>query len=98
MLDEVISLNAARKLKLISAFLLALQAGCSGDGTTDPVPPPPPPPPPASPVATTIVANSEAALSGVAGSVVSPTPSVIVRDQFGAPFPGAPVTFSVQSG
>ena len=45
-----------------------------------------------------MAANSATTLTGTAGSAVTPSPSVIVRDQNGNPFPGATVTFAVQSG
>jgi hypothetical protein len=76
-----------RKLRSLAILLLVAYAGCSeGGGTTEPA------------AAATIAANSETTLSAVAGSAVSPVPSVIVRDQNGEPFAGAPVTFTVESG
>ncbi len=49
-------------------------------------------------VATTIVAFSSTSLSGTAGTVVSPAPSVLVKDQNGAPLSGAVVNFLVLNG
>src|SRR5687768_14260520 len=84
---------SSRTLRSFTTLLLVAYAACSeGGGTTDPDPDPEPP------VAAAIAANSETALSAVAGSAVSPAPSVIVRDQYGAPFPAATVTFSIESG
>jgi hypothetical protein len=47
---------------------------------------------------TTLSANSNATITGVAGAVVTPSPSVIVRDQNGAPMADITVTFQVASG
>jgi hypothetical protein len=91
MLHEAVTLNIApaRRLRFVAVTLLYLLASCGeGGGTTDPDPA----------AAAAIAANSQTALSAVAGSAVSPAPSVIVRDQYGAAFPGAQVTFSVESG
>ena len=49
-------------------------------------------------VATTIAASSGTALTGVAGSAASPSPSVVVRDQRDDPMAGIAVTFAVTSG
>ena len=49
-------------------------------------------------VATTLTAKSSTSLTGVAGTVVTPPPSVIVTDQNGSPMGGTGVTFSVVSG
>jgi hypothetical protein len=46
----------------------------------------------------TITANSSTTLTGVAGSVVSPSPSIIVKDQNGTALAGVAVTFGVTSG
>jgi hypothetical protein len=59
---------------------------CKGEKAVDPS------------VATTIVANSSTSLTGTAGSQVSPAPSILVKDQFGAPMPGATVNLLVLSG
>lgn len=48
--------------------------------------------------ATTIEPNSATTISAVAGTPTTPAPSVIVRDQNGSPFAGAPVTFAVTEG
>ena len=69
------------------AFALLLLACSDGAPPTAP-----------DPVATTLAANSAATLAGVAGAVVTPTPSVIVRDQNGAPMANVAVTFGVASG
>jgi hypothetical protein len=76
------SVNAAR---LAGAFLLFAYVGCGGE-TSEPS------------VATTLAANSSTSVTGVAGTVVTPAPSVIVTDQNGSPMDGAPVTFAVVSG
>ena len=74
-----------RKLRFAPALLLLAYTNCS-EGKTEPS------------VATTIEANSATAVSQVAGTAVSPAPSVIVRDQNGNPFAGATVTFNVLVG
>ena len=71
--------------KLGPALLLLIYVNCKGE-KTEPA------------VATTIVANSATSISGVAGTAVSPAPSVIVRDQNGNPMGGSTVTFAVVSG
>ncbi len=75
--------------KLGPALLLLMYANCKGE-TTEPAVEPA--------VATAIVANSATSFSGVAGTAVSPAPSVIVRDQNENPMGGATVTFAVVSG
>jgi hypothetical protein len=72
-------------LYLVIVVLLA-SIGCGSDKTVAP------------PAATTIAANSSTSLSGVAGSAVSPSPSVVVQDQYGDPMPGVPVSFTVLGG
>src|SRR5688500_13170304 len=52
----------------------------------------------APPVATSIAANSSTALTAVAGTTVAPRPSVLVKDQRGAPMAGANVTFAITGG
>jgi hypothetical protein len=74
------------KFKLTSAILLLAYIACKGDSAVDPS------------VPTTITANSATSLSGVAGSPVSPAPSIVVNDQNGAPMAGAIVNFIVLSG
>ncbi|MEO5589596.1 MAG: Ig-like domain-containing protein [Gemmatimonadaceae bacterium] len=74
-----------RKTRFLAPLMLLAYANC-GEGSTEPA------------VATTVEAGSLTALSAVAGSPVSPAPSVIVRDQNGDPFAGAPVTFEILSG
>lgn len=71
--------------KLGPALLLLMYVNCKGEKTE-----------PAG--ARTIVANSATSISGVAGTAVSPAPSVIVRDQNGNPMGGVPVRFAVVSG
>ncbi len=76
-------------VRFTKVVLLLAYAGCGGGdpiGPTEPL------------VATTLGANSSTSISGFAGSVVTPAPSVIVRDQNGSPLGGAPVTFAVASG
>jgi len=75
-----------RNYRFFSALLLIANADCSGDGNTEPA------------AATTIAANTATTISGVAGTAVTPPPSVIIRDQNGDPFAGAPVTFNIASG
>jgi len=65
--------------------LLAFIA-CSGDKSVSPS------------VPATIAANSSASLSGVAGTAVSPAPSVVVRDENGEPSAGVTVNFVVTGG
>jgi hypothetical protein len=77
------SLSAAR---LAPVFLLLAFTNCSSDTKTGP------------PVATTLAANSSASITGVAGSVVTPPPSVVIEDQNGSPMSGVTVTFAVASG
>ena len=68
------------------SFLFVAAAACGGDNKTQPL------------VPTTIAATSGTTLTAVAGTAVAPAPSVIVHDQDGAPYAGAPVTFAVASG
>ncbi len=58
---------------------------CSGDAT-------------APSVATTVTANSATSNTGVVGAAVTPSPSVIVKDQNDSPMGGATVTFTVATG
>jgi hypothetical protein len=80
-----LSVSVAR---LASAFLLLVCINCKGETTAPPEPS----------VATTLAANSSTSVTGVAGAVVTPPPSVIVKDQKGAALSGATVTFAVVSG
>lgn len=80
--EKKLSVSAAR---LASAFLLLVCINCKGE-TTEPS------------VATTLAANSSTSVTGVAGAVVTPPPSVIVKDQNGSPMGGETVTFAVVSG
>jgi hypothetical protein len=72
--------------KVAPAVLLLGYIACKGEKAVDPA------------VATTIVAFSATSLTGVAGTPVSPAPSVLVKDQNGAPLSGALVNFLVLSG
>jgi len=81
-----LSVIAAR---LVPAFVLIAFISCKGD-TAGPAGEPS--------VATTLAANSSSTVTGVAGSTVTPAPSVIVKDQFGSPMSGEVVTFAVVSG
>lgn len=76
---------------LLPSVLLLAFVNCNGETTA-------PPPPPVIPVATSLAANSSTSIAGVAGSAVTPPPSVIVRDQNGSPMAGVTVTFTVTSG
>jgi hypothetical protein len=71
--------------RLAGALLLLAYVSCKGE-TSEPS------------VATTLAANSSTSVTGVAGTVVTPPPSVVVTDQNGSPMDGAPVTFAVVSG
>jgi hypothetical protein len=68
------------------AVLLFGYIACKGEKVVDPT------------VATTIVAFSSTSLTGVAGTAVSPAPSVLVKDQNGAPMSGVVVSFLILSG
>ena len=70
----------------LGAFLLLAVISCGGGETSGP------------PVATTLVANSTTTVAGVAGAIVTPAPSVIVRDQNDSPLGGETVTFEVVTG
>ncbi len=73
--------------RVAQAFFLVAFIGCGGGGEpTDPL------------VATTLEANSPMSITGAAGSVVTPAPSVIVKDQNGSPIGGTTVTFTVANG
>ena len=71
--------------RLTTTILILSLAACSGE-TVAPA------------VATSIAANSSATVSAIAGAVVSPAPSVLVKDQRGSPMSGVPVTFTVTAG
>lgn len=75
----------------IAVFATAVLAACSSDETAAPPPPP-------APVATTIAISAGADQSAAIGTAVATAPAVIVKDQFGQPFAGAPVTFAVATG
>ncbi len=72
--------------RVAPAILLLVYIGCKGEKPVDPT------------VATTIVANSSTPLTAVAGTAVSPAPSVLVKDQNSAPMSGAVVSFLILSG
>ena len=73
--------------KVAPAVLLLGYIACKGgDKPADPL------------VPTTIVAFSSTTLTGVAGTAATPAPSVLVKDQNGAPLSGAVVNFLVLSG
>jgi hypothetical protein len=80
--------NPKPALRLVSTATLVLLASiaCNGEKIVEP------------PVPTTMVANSSTSFTGVAGSVVSPSPSILVKDQRGEPMAGVMVNFSVLSG
>ncbi len=69
------------------AGLLVLQLSCGGGDASGP-----------GHVATSITANSSTTLTAAPGTQVIELPSVIVRDESGAPMVGASVTFTVTSG
>jgi hypothetical protein len=73
-------------LRAALACLLLAFVGCGGGESSGP------------PVATSLVANSSTSATGVVGGVVTPAPSVIVKDQNGSPMGGEAVTFAVVSG
>lgn len=78
---------ARRWLVTAIGAAFALSTAC-GDGPTDPAPE----------VPGSISAASATSLSGAAGQPVTPLPSVVVRDQNGAPMFGVRVTFTVTGG
>ena len=71
--------------RLADAFLLLACLSCGGESTK-------------ATVATTVAANSSTSLTGVVAAIVTPSPSVIVKDQNGLPMGGATVSFTVVSG
>lgn len=73
-------------LRLTTTLGLLAYIACKGEKAVDPS------------VATTIAANSSTSLTGTAGTQVSPAPSILVKDQFGAPMAGATVNLLVLSG
>jgi hypothetical protein len=75
----------------IALLAIAVLGACSSDETAAPPPPP-------APVATTIAISAGADQSAAIGTAVTTAPAVIVKDQFGKPFAGAPVTFAVSTG
>jgi hypothetical protein len=74
------------RLKAVPALLFLIVFAACGDGKTGPA------------AAATIEGNTATSLSAVAGTAVTPPPSIIVRDEKGDPFEGAQVTFTVKSG
>lgn len=73
---------------LCSISGLLILGACGGGDSSGPEPS----------VATTITANSSTNLTAVVGAAVSEAPSVLVRDQRGAPMSGVPVGFTVTGG
>ena len=71
--------------KLSVATLLLIYGGCKSDSA-------------APSVATTITANSATTFTAVAGTPVSPSPSVVIKDQNGTAMSGVVVTFAVTGG
>ncbi len=80
--------SALTAFRLACTLALLAYIACKGENAVEPP----------VPVPTTIVANSSTSLTGVAGSPVSPSPSILVKDQNGAPMAGATVNFLVLSG
>jgi hypothetical protein len=72
---------------LLPVGLLVLQLSCGGDASG-----------PGGHVATSITANSSTTLTGPPGTQVTELPSVLIRDESGAPMVGASVIFTVASG
>lgn len=80
---------------ITAAVLVALILNaCGSDSGTNPEPTPGSP----TTTPTSITANVQMPADGVVGAAVTPTPSVVVRDQRGNPMPNVAVTFSVASG
>ncbi len=75
-----------RKVRSILTLFPIVTANCSSGEKAEPL------------AARTIAANSQTNLSQYVGLNISPPPSVIVRDQNGNPFAGAPVTFNITAG
>jgi hypothetical protein len=78
--------SAFATFRLTATLGLLVYIACKGEKAVDPS------------VATTISANSSTTLTGAAGTQVSPAPSILVKDQFGAPMAGATVNLLVLSG
>jgi len=78
--------SAFKTFRLTASLGLLAYIACKGEKAVDPS------------VATTITANSSTTLTGAAGSPVSPAPSILVKDQNGAPMAGATVNLLVLSG
>lgn len=77
--------SAFKTFRLTATVGLLAYIACKGE-TVDPS------------VATTITANSSTTLTGAAGSQVSPAPSILVKDQNGAPMAGATVNLLILTG
>lgn len=76
-------------LAVISSIsVLLILSACGGGDSAGPDPA----------VATTITANSSTTLTAAAGAAVGEAPSVLVRDQRGAPMSGVPVGFAITGG
>lgn len=79
---------------LVAALAVLAVAGCGGSVAPNPVAPDAPAVTRPAPVATTLRANSSLDQTGWPGAYVTERPSVIVRDQYGAPMPNVPVHFA----
>jgi hypothetical protein len=77
---------AARRIALGAVCLLAIASGCGSDTTAPDVTP-----------ATVSVATAAPATLAV-GRLVTPAPTVVVRNRAGAPLSGVPVVFTVDAG
>ena len=78
-----------KPLAVVSSIcVLLILSGCGGGDSAGPDPA----------VATTITANSSTTLTAVAGAAVGEAPSVLVRDQRGAPMSGVAVGFAITGG
>jgi hypothetical protein len=73
-------------LRSTAAAVVLACIACDGGKTVEP------------PVPTTMAATTSTSLTAAAGSAVSPSPSVLVKDQNAEPMAGVTVTFLVTSG
>jgi len=83
---DAVTRPAFNKFRITATLGLLAYIACSSEKPADPL------------VATTIAANSSTTLTGAAGTVLSPGPSILVKDQNGAPLAGATVNLLVLSG
>jgi hypothetical protein len=81
-----ITRSALVAFRSAAAALVLTAIACSGDKSVGP------------PVPTSIVANTSTSLTAAAKSVVSPAPSVLVKDQNSEPVAGVTVSFVITSG